>query len=72
MKLELLIYSMSCNIEVVQYVSITFIKNTCVNDGKAYRETKILKYIIGNANDEPTNFRNIVDQFFFGLLHLCE
>jgi len=53
-------------------VSITFIKNTCVTDGKVYREMKILKYIIGNANDEPTNFRNIIDQFFFGLLHLCE
>jgi hypothetical protein len=45
-------------------VNITFIKNTCVNDAKAYRENKILKYIIGNANDEPTNFRSIVNQIF--------
>ncbi len=63
MKLELLIYLVSCDIEVVQYnVNITFIKNTCVNDAKVYREKK---YIIGNANDEPTNFKSNVDQIFW-------
>jgi hypothetical protein len=46
-------------------VNITSIKNTCVNDAKAYKENVKIIYIIGHANDEPTNFRSIVDQLFF-------